>query len=195
MRLASSLYEDANPYYFDAVLPEENVIGRPPCSVAFVSNFDIGAFLDSGGSVKTQQAPFGLLSTFQQPLLFWDEVNVIEGQPWPALFEPDLDVGDPIAFSGSVEIQQAPFDLLSASQQPLPPPPSFPCAEFGCTKTFRRASDRVRHQNTVHSARQGRYLCQVPGCPMSHGAGYSRADKVTEHLWKKHADMGYTKRA
>jgi hypothetical protein len=92
-----------------------------------------------------------------------------------------------------VVIQQAPLGLPPAPQQP-PPPQSFPCAQLGCTQSFQRDSDRTRHQNTVHSARQGLHLCPVPGCPKSHGAGYSRADKVTEHLWKKHADLGYTKR-
>jgi hypothetical protein len=61
-------------------------------------------------------------------------------------------------------------------------------------KSFTRDSGRIRHQNTVHNAREGLYLCPVPGCPKSHGAGYSRADKVTAHLCEKHADLGYTKR-
>jgi hypothetical protein len=95
--------------------------------------------------------------------------------------------------SGSVAIQQAPPSLPSAPQQP-PTPQRFHCAQVGCIKSFTRDSDRIRHQNAVHNARQGLYLCPVPGCPKSHGTGYSRADKVTAHLCEKHADLGYTKR-
>ena len=67
------------------------------------------------------------------------------------------------------------------------------CAYPPCTKCFRRNSDRVRHENSVHLNNQGAHLCPIAGCDKSQGDGYSRADKVTEHLWKKHADLGYVK--
>ena len=91
-------------------------------------------------------------------------------------------------------IQQAPFSLPSAPQQLSPPLWSFSCTQLGCARRFRRDSDRTRHQSTVHSTRQGLHLCPVAGCPKSYGGGFSRRDKLTEHKWKKHADLGYTKR-
>ena len=112
--------------------------------------------------------------------------TIVEEQLESALGLPDFDIGNNA--DGSIVIQQAqaPPALLAA--------PSFPCTQLGCTRSFQRDSDRTRHQNTVHSARQGLHLCPVPGCPKSYGTGYSRTDKVTEHLWKKHGDRGYTKR-
>lgn len=68
-----------------------------------------------------------------------------------------------------------------------------PCTYPTCNKTFKRASDRTRHEDSVHLNNPGIHLCPVPGCVKSHGKGYSRSDKVTEHLWKKHANLGYTK--
>jgi hypothetical protein len=32
------------------------------------------------------------------------------------------------------------------------------------------------------------------GCNKSEGVGYTRKDKLTEHLWKKHGNLGYVKR-
>jgi hypothetical protein len=69
----------------------------------------------------------------------------------------------------------------------------FPCTHPGCNRTFKRRSDCIRHNTTVHGANQGLHLCPIAGCVKSQGAGYCRPDKVTEHLWKKHADLGYTK--
>lgn len=67
------------------------------------------------------------------------------------------------------------------------------CDQPGCSLTFSRHSDRIRHRNTVHQASQAVRLCPVAGCTRSRGIGFSRADKLTEHLWKIHADLGYKK--
>lgn len=63
-----------------------------------------------------------------------------------------------------------------------------------CHRAFKRDADRIRHENSVHSMRAGIYLCPIVGCAKSQGRGLSRADKVTEHLWRKHGNLGYTKR-
>lgn len=70
---------------------------------------------------------------------------------------------------------------------------SFPCAQLGCTRSFKRSSDRIRHENSIHASATGLHICPIPGCRKSQDGGYSRRDKLTEHLWKKHADLGYTK--
>lgn len=66
------------------------------------------------------------------------------------------------------------------------------CTQAGCRATFSRDTDRIRHEASVHSG--GRHFCHVQGCPKNHGAGYRRRDKLTEHLWKKHANLGHFKR-
>jgi hypothetical protein len=56
-----------------------------------------------------------------------------------------------------------------------------------CLRSLSRRSDLNRHMNSVHNVGpQVLHLCTVPGCPKSFGAGYSRKDKVTEHLKKVH---------
>ncbi|KAE9373625.1 hypothetical protein N431DRAFT_338382 [Stipitochalara longipes BDJ] len=79
---------------------------------------------------------------------------------------------------------------------PNPVPQSLaviPCNYPACNKTFKRVSDRSRHEYSVHFQTSGLHLCPIAGCPKNHGKGYSRPDKVMEHLWKKHADLGFTK--
>lgn len=62
-----------------------------------------------------------------------------------------------------------------------------------CGQIFKRDADRSRHEQSVHFKSPGLYLCPIAGCPKSYGKGYSRPDKVTEHLWRKHANLGFTK--
>ncbi|KAH8772418.1 hypothetical protein F5882DRAFT_520814 [Hyaloscypha sp. PMI_1271] len=69
----------------------------------------------------------------------------------------------------------------------------FPCTHPPCTKTFKRDYECIRHENSLHVNTQGAHLCPITGCSRSQGKGYSRPDKVTEHLWKKHANLGYMK--
>jgi len=69
-----------------------------------------------------------------------------------------------------------------------------PCTQLGCFVTFKRDSDRIRHEAAIHGINQGLYLCPVNGCSKSQGIGYTRKDKLTEHLWKKHGNLGFVKR-
>lgn len=62
------------------------------------------------------------------------------------------------------------------------------CNFNGCNKRFKRKSCRDRHQQT-HFNLPAMNACTVAGC----NAKYKRADKLTEHLWKKHADLGHAK--
>ncbi|KAM3080563.1 hypothetical protein ACMFMG_005505 [Clarireedia jacksonii] len=56
-----------------------------------------------------------------------------------------------------------------------------------CPKTFSRASDLRRHITSVHKiGPQALHLCTIPGCPKSIAPGYSRRDKVVDHLRKVH---------
>jgi hypothetical protein len=76
---------------------------------------------------------------------------------------------------------------------PRQPNASIPCTNPTCTRTFKRHFERIRHEASVHRTNRQRHLCPITGCSKSHGKGYTRSDKVTEHLWKKHANLGYTK--
>ena len=168
-------------YYYPDVLAGENILIGQPWPTVFTSDFNIGVFPNLSRSVIAQQASLGLPSTLQQLFPLWGEDNITGGQPWPAALVSDFDISAFPDLNRSVVIQQAPLGLPPAPQQPTPSR-SFSCAQVGCTKSFKRDSDRTRHQNTVHSARRGLYLCLIPGCPKSHGRGFSRGDKVTEHL-------------
>jgi hypothetical protein len=85
---------------------------------------------------------------------------------------------------------QAP--LAIAAQAPV----LIQCTALGCSATFKREPDRLRHEAAVHGINQllQLYLCPVIGCSKSQGSGYTRKDKLTEHLWKKHGNLGYVKR-
>lgn len=66
---------------------------------------------------------------------------------------------------------------------------------FACGKFFKRDYERVRHEQSVHLYTPGLHLCPIPNCKKSIGKGWKRSDKVTEHLWKAHGDLGYARRA
>jgi hypothetical protein len=84
-----------------------------------------------------------------------------------------------------------PYQGIQAS----PAQGSIPCTHFPCPKTFKREPDRVRHEESVHGINQllQLFVCPVLGCPKSVGEGYTRKDKLTEHLWKKHGNLGFVK--
>lgn len=69
----------------------------------------------------------------------------------------------------------------------------FLCTKPGCSVTFKRNSDRVRHEVAIHGINQAFHLCPLHDCVKSRGSGYSRKDKLTEHMWKKHANLGFAK--
>ena len=69
---------------------------------------------------------------------------------------------------------------------------AFHC-QHGCNRTFVRPSDLDRHNSSVHGINRGTHLCPINGCTKSQGRGYSRGDKLKEHMWKQHAAQGYTK--
>jgi hypothetical protein len=98
------------------------------------------------------------------------------------------------------QLSHAPLvpETVSATLNVKPPTQAQPPTRFlcgHCIKSFKRDSDRFRHERSIHSSTYGRFVCPITGCPSSQGAGYCRADKVKEHLWKKHRDLGYVKGA
>jgi hypothetical protein len=139
--------------------------------------------------------------------------------PMPQRF-PGLDPRQAITYedhlpsgSSDFEVAQAPLsvphpdtNLPQAPPPPLPLPsglsprsvrppanPGIACSHTTCSKTFTRDADRIRHESQVHRSQPGLHVCPIIGCPKSQGKGYSRADKVVEHLWKKHGDLGFIK--
>lgn len=119
---------------------------------------------------------------------------------------PGFDVGgsmlDPLQgfnnfmpiFDQPAQIMPSPFSLTPIMLQQQTPMGAIPCMQYGCTVTFKRVTDLVRHEAAVHGINKGVHLCHVAGCNKSQGVGYTRKDKLTEHLWKKHANLGFVKR-
>jgi len=148
-------------------------------------------------------------STYQMGLLPFASSSHDDFNMWNAAYEPRVSTKQP-----GFDIQNKPsefkswnikvptsFDRSMFPSNPAPPAPApappapapgFQCTH--CTRTFKQDSDRVRHESSNHGINRALHLCPVPGCPRSQGGGYSRADKVTEHLWKQHTNLGYTKR-
>jgi hypothetical protein len=61
-------------------------------------------------------------------------------------------------------------------------PPALQYTQPNCLAAFTRNADRIRHQAAVHGTNHRVHLCPILGCMKAQGRGYSRADKVTEHL-------------
>jgi hypothetical protein len=82
-----------------------------------------------------------------------------------------------------------PINQANSAVEPVTPG-RHPCNWQGCTVSFSRKADRDRHIITKH--RNIRYYhCRIAGCNKSRGSGvwkgYSRTDKLQEHMRKKHA--------
>ncbi len=112
-----------------------------------------------------------------------------------SLFDASIPV---VAGSGWSPQDNSMFNMdyidVNIMQQSLDGPvPGISCTFQPCNMVFTRVSDRIRHEYTVHFKLLGLHLCPIAGCSKSHGKGYSRSDKVTEHLWKKHGNLGYMK--
>lgn len=84
----------------------------------------------------------------------------------------------------------------SNSQLLSPSPTSSPtCHHPQCHgKIFGRRTDLIRHNETKHSGSKPRYDCTITGCHNNRNKGYSRPDKLQEHCWKHHSDLGFGKR-
>jgi hypothetical protein len=100
---------------------------------------------------------------------------------------------------GSAAFEHVPLGMQALPQAPassigalIATIPAFQC--HSCPQSFRRSSDLTRHHSSIHHAVPGLFLCPVQGCVKSQGAGYRRRDKLTEHLWKKHGNLGFAKR-
>lgn len=76
------------------------------------------------------------------------------------------------------------------------PPSEIPCTYPGCTSTFTREPDRIRHESSIHKTEVG-YTCLLHTCAVScpddctdkhHNSPYqnARPDKMKEHLEKAH---------
>ncbi|KAH6702973.1 hypothetical protein BKA61DRAFT_661338 [Leptodontidium sp. MPI-SDFR-AT-0119] len=101
------------------------------------------------------------------------------GEPFPDQFN----------LPSSGEVHDGNLPLLAGNSLPIS------CTQFRCFVTFKRDADRIRrHEAAIHGINQALYLCSVLGCGKDQGRGYTRKDKLTEHLWKKHGNLGYVKR-
>ncbi|CZT12615.1 uncharacterized protein RCO7_04009 [Rhynchosporium graminicola] len=89
---------------------------------------------------------------------------------------------DVSTFSHAAPIQMLPVQVSG----------HFSCTQ--CMTTFKRDSDRIRHESSIHGTNRLLIICHIQGCNKSQGWGYTRQDKLVEHLWKKHANLGYLKR-
>jgi hypothetical protein len=84
-------------------------------------------------------------------------------------------------------------DLLQALDPALLDEPfngRFLCNVLGCESTFTRLGDRNRHVESKHNVTL--HFCLVPGCEKSFargGKGYTRKDKLQEHMQRKHAAL------
>jgi hypothetical protein len=116
---------------------------------------------------------------------------VASSNPW---LDGNVSFGPALSSLSMNEFNLSPTASTSAPAVAASTPNTrIPCTNPTCTRTFKRHFERIRHEASVHRTNRQRYLCPITGCSKSHGKGYTRSDKVTEHLWKKHANLGYMK--
>lgn len=99
------------------------------------------------------------------------------------------------AIPASTVAPNAPLPVAPSVTVPLGQTRTPNGTRFACSfrnNTYKRDKDRKRHEKEKHLA-NGPHFCQVHGCSNA-THGYARKDKLTEHLWKAHADLGFTKR-
>jgi len=156
--------------------------------------FTIGSNIVNGvhePSNMPSSLPNGFSASLPQVLDFL-AMNMEDDPPMNYVQEPSIASWHANIGSPSKGINE-PVTEIGALTKLEMPTSRIPCGQLGCTETFSRPSDRIRHFDTVHHASHSPHLCPVAGCTKNRGRGYSRADKLTEHLWRKHADLGYKK--
>ncbi|PQE09101.1 Zinc finger C2H2 protein [Rutstroemia sp. NJR-2017a BVV2] len=92
-----------------------------------------------------------------------------------------------MAFPDAANVPAGSVAAVQAPPAAIQPAPGQRVTCTVCLGTFSRASDLTRHMNSFHPVGpRVLHFCPVLGCPKSSGRGYSRQDKVTEHLRKVH---------
>jgi hypothetical protein len=157
-----------------------------------------GGFVDTGFGFPTSWTPnTSVDGNFQSNIASNDAASSSQGHNDNMIW----DLSPPAASVNQSNLSPDSSLAASTSAPPPPPPPAaatasdtrIPCTYPPCTKNFKRDYERIRYENSMHLNTQGTHLCPITGCSKSQGKGYSRSDKVTEHLWKKHGNLGYTK--
>ncbi len=130
--------------------------------------------------------------------------NFGESAPVGHAIKPYEPIPGPGISGGHSSGSYSPLVVCSPATHSIKAPPAIAtqapvlihCTALGCSATFKREPDCLRHEAAVHGINQllQLYLCPVIGCSKSQGIGYTCKDKLTEHLWKKHGNLGYVKR-
>lgn len=166
--------------------------------IAGSNNMSTAAFTEP---YITDDFGMGMSSTLPDPATNSMNNNNINPELYFGNTQPVRGPGPANSFIPSTNTIQVTSSSLSLPGPAAHPPPHahqtardrpFRCNVAGCNKRFKRQFELTRHANT-HRGATGIHLCPIFGCSKSYGSGYSRPDKVTEHLWKKHANLGYTK--
>jgi hypothetical protein len=192
----------------DLNLQTSNVPALGPHSLDF-SSMDVGQAsfeMLMPTSDHSQELVFGSGRTFLDPTVYQDllQNNSASSLPNGDTFDiagfqhAQAPQGQTQAFQDDAHVLSGPTTILN---QPNPlqhltaRASTLACGHGNCNQAFRRKSDLARHRKTVHGVNHIKLFCHIPGCPKGrgHGEGYSRDDKLTEHLWKKHGNLGYTK--
>jgi hypothetical protein len=189
-------------YYYNAVAGQRQPLAN--VSTAHCHDSSINNYTACTCNVPNQtqfQDPQTLLTGFNicsnHDTVFGESVHVGHAiQPYEHIPGPDVNgehtSGSHTLFEESPATQSMQAPPAIATQAPVP----IQCTALGCSATFKREPDRLRHEAAVHGINQllQLYLCPVNGCSKSQGGGYTRKDKLTEHLWKKHGNLGHAKR-
>jgi hypothetical protein len=124
---------------------------------------------------------FGYDQGYQDQFMFPQNITVDNN------FQQFDNIANMIAFPAAANVPTGPMAAVQAPPTAIQPVPGQRVTCTVCLGTFSRTSDLTRHLNSVHHiGPRVLHLCTVLGCPKSFGPGYSRQDKLKEHLKKAH---------
>jgi hypothetical protein len=127
------------------------------------------------------------------PADYWQSLaaDINDWQTNAPLIDPSYDMNIAVNMGRN----PAAANVLDADLADNVSPDRHPCTWQGCNATFGRKADRDRHIATKHRNVR-HYHCRIAGCTKSRGSntlsawkGYSRIDKLQEHMRKKHAGV------
>ncbi|PQE30051.1 Zinc C2H2-like protein [Rutstroemia sp. NJR-2017a WRK4] len=188
-----SLNDNISGFDLDFGLPMSASLGQG--QMAFPNEAATTATAVTGRAFGNGQGNSMLMPQLSMPSMPMAPTAVSDAQQG-AVFPSFMGTGNPTTASLSTSISAPmPIPMASTSVHGVrAAAPRIRCTRPGCTKTFQRDADRIRHEHTKHRNNYGQHRCPIVGCPQNRGKGLSRSDKVTEHLWKMHANLGYTKK-
>jgi hypothetical protein len=169
-----------------------NDLGTPELDLDHPTHVSPSAFMNGQQQLYSpdgvQSANGGILGHELSSPMQTHQATFMQGQP------NETNVWNETGFANTSFLDKGQASAaVSRPTSPIQLAAIIPCNYPTSNKMFTRGAYRTRHEQSVHFKNSGLHLCHISGCQKHYGKGYSRPDKVTKHLCKKHVNLGFTK--